>query len=127
MKDWITDCTQSIAEKGPTKRGRGQYSSGASLKRIAMAKDRMKAMNDRAANTEGFHEGQLVLFYNPPKKKGLSSSYKPVEVDRAKYSNVNVYRIQNVNSPRTEMKFVHKERLAKYGNKDNEHIQDEQA
>ena len=28
-------------------------------------------MYDRAANTEGFHEGQLVLLYNPQKKKGL--------------------------------------------------------
>ena len=34
--------------------------------------DRMKAMYDRVANTKDFHEGQLVVLYNPQRKKGLS-------------------------------------------------------
>ena len=33
--------------------------------RIKMVNARMKARYDRAANAEGFYDGQLVLFYNP--------------------------------------------------------------
>ena len=34
--------------------------------------DSMKVMYDRAANTEGFQERQLVLLYDPQREKGLS-------------------------------------------------------
>ena len=37
-----------------------------------MVSDRMKDKYDCVANTKGFHEGQLVLFYNPKRKKGIS-------------------------------------------------------
>ena len=85
-----------------------QYSSGASLK-MAMANDRTKARHDRAANTEGFHEGQLVLLYNPQKKKALypklqTSWNGPYEV--VKRLNDVVYRIQKTGSPLTKMKVV---------------------
>ena len=81
-----------------------------------MASDRMKARYDRAANTEGFHEGQLVLVYSPTSKKGLfpklqicwDGPYKIVK----RLNNV-VCRIQKTGSPRTKMKVVHKGRLAK--------------
>ena len=39
MADWITNCTQYIAAKGPVRRSRGllqQYNSGAPFERIAM-------------------------------------------------------------------------------------------
>ena len=74
VKEWITNCSQCIAEKGRIRGGQGhqqQYSSGAPLKNIAMANGRTKARYDRAANMEGFHKGQLVLLYNPQQKKGL--------------------------------------------------------
>ena len=38
-----------------------------------MVSDRMKAKYDGAANTDGLQEGQLVLLYNPQRKKGLST------------------------------------------------------
>ena len=41
--------------------------------RIKMVSDRIKASYGRAANTAVFYEGQLVLLYNPKRKKGLSS------------------------------------------------------
>ena len=40
--------------------------------RIKMVSDRMKARYDHEADTEGFHEGQLVLLYNPQRKKRCS-------------------------------------------------------
>ena len=40
--------------------------------RIKIVSDRLKASYDGAANTEDFQEGQLVLLYNPQRKKGLS-------------------------------------------------------
>ena len=52
--------------------------------RIKMVSDRMKARYDLAANTKDFQEGQLVLLYNPQRKKGLSPSYKPAGMDRIK-------------------------------------------
>ena len=95
-----------------------------------MVSDRMKARYNRAANTEGFQEGQLILLYNPLRKKILSTKlqtswdgiYKKI-----KRLNDVVYRIHKANSPRTKMKVVHIERLAEYGEKDNQPVQDEQA
>ena len=85
--------------------------------RTKMVSDRMNARYDRSANTEGFHDGQLVLCYNPQRKKGLSPNYKIIKL----FNDV-VYRIQKANSGRTKMKVVYIERLAKYGKRDNEPI-----
>ena len=67
-----------------------------------MVSARMKARDDRAANTEGFQVGQLVLLYNPQRKKGLSPKL-PTSWDEPckiiKRLNV-VYRIQKANNPR---------------------------
>ena len=75
VADWIANCTQRTADKCSVRRGRvqlHQYSSGAHLERTAIANDRMEASYDRASNREGFHKGQLVLFYNRTRQKGLS-------------------------------------------------------
>ena len=97
--------------------------------RIKMVSNRMKARYDRAANTDGFQEGQLVLLFNPQRKKGLcpklqthwEGPYKIV----TKINDV-VYRIQRSDSPRSKMKVVHLERLAPYGT-GTVPIRDEQA
>ena len=91
--------------------------------RIRIVSDRMKARYDCAANTEGFHEGQLVLLYNLQRKKGLSPKIQtswdePYKI--IKRLNDVVYRIQKSNSTQTKIKVEHIERLAKYGKKDNE-------
>ena len=70
--------------------------------RIKLVSDRMKARYDRAANTEGFQEGQLVLLYNPQRKKGLSPKLQtswdgPYKIIK-RLKDV-VYRIQKANSP----------------------------
>ena len=90
----------------------------------------MKARYDRAANSEGFKEGQLVLLFNPQRKKGLSPNLQthwdgPYKV--IKKLNDVVYRIQKYKSPRAKIKVVHLERLAPYGRGDFEPIRDEQA
>ena len=64
---------------------------------MKMVSDRMKARYDRAANTEWFHERQLVLLYNPQWKKGLSPKLQtswdgPYKI--IKRLNGVVYRIQ---------------------------------
>ena len=97
--------------------------------RIKMVSNRMKARYDRAANTDGFQEGQLVLLFNPQRKKGLcpklqthwEGPYKIV----TKINDV-VYRIQRSDSPRSKMKVVHLERLTPYGT-GTVPIRDEQA
>ena len=75
-----------------------------------MVSDRMKASYDRAASTEGFKEGQLVLLYNPQRKKGLSSKLQ-TSWDRPYKIIIRlidvVYRIQKANSLRTKMEVVH--------------------
>lgn len=98
--------------------------------RIKMTSDKMKARYDMAANTEGFTEGQLVLLFNPQRKKGLSPKLQthwegPYRV--IKRLNDVVYRIQKCNSPRAKMKVVHLERLARYGKGVSEPVRDEQA
>ena len=65
-----------------------------------MISDRMKVRYDRAANTESFQKGQLVLLYTPQRKKGLS----PFLIKRL---NDFVYSIKKANRPRTKMKVVH--------------------
>ena len=92
--------------------------------RIKMVSDGMKGRYHHAANTEGFHEGQLVLLYNPQRKRGLSPKLQtswdgPYKI--IKPLNVVVYRIQKANRARTI------ERLAKYEMKDNEPMWNEQA
>lgn len=98
--------------------------------RIKMTSDKMKARYDRAANSDGFNEGQLVLLYNPQRKIGLSPKLQthwdgPYRI--IKRLNDVVYRIQKHNSPRSKMKVVHLERLAKYGKIESVPIRDEQA
>ncbi|XP_075168511.1 uncharacterized protein LOC142240690 [Haematobia irritans] len=97
--------------------------------KIKMVSNRMKARYDRAANTEGFSEGQLVLLFNPQRKKGLCPKLQtqwegPYKV--IKKINDVVYRIQKDDSPRSKMKVVHLERLAPYGT-GSVPIRDEQA
>lgn len=80
--------------------------------------DKMKARYDYAANCEGFEEGELVMLYNPKRRKGLSPKLQtcwegPYKV--VKRINDVVYRIQWNQSTRAKMKVVHLERLAKYG------------
>ena len=75
-------------------------------RKIKMTSDKMKARYDRAANSEGFKEGQLVLLYNPQRKIGLSPKLQthwegPYSV---------IKRINDV-VYRSKMKVVHLERL----------------
>ena len=95
-----------------------------------MVSDRVKARYDRAANTENFYVVQLVLFYNPTRKKGsfpnMQSSWEGLHKVSKRLNDV-MYRIQKAGSPRTKMKVIHKERLEIYGSRYNEPIRDEQA
>lgn len=98
--------------------------------RTQIESDKMKARYDLKANTEGFHEGQLVLFYNPQRKKGLSPKLQtnwegPYEV--VKRINDVVYRIRRSDNSRAKMKVVHLERLAPYPGRGVELVRDEQA
>ncbi|XP_037813635.1 uncharacterized protein LOC119604837 [Lucilia sericata] len=99
-------------------------------RRIKMTSDKMKARYDRAVNSEGFTEGQLVLLYSPQRKKGLSpklqTHWEGPYVVIKKLNDV-VYRIQKYKSPRSKMKVVHLERLAAYGKGESVPIRDEQA
>ncbi|KAI8117886.1 hypothetical protein CVS40_10318 [Lucilia cuprina] len=47
-----------------------------------MTSDKMKARYDRAVNSEGFSEGQLVLLYSPHRKKVYLPNCKPTGKDR---------------------------------------------
>ena len=105
VTDWITGCTQCIADKCLERRSKitqQEYSSIAHLVRIAITSDRMKARYERVANPEVFHEGQLVLFYNPMRKKGLFPKLQtswdgPYKI--VKRLNDVVYRIQKPGNP----------------------------
>ncbi|XP_075151768.1 uncharacterized protein LOC142225842 [Haematobia irritans] len=97
--------------------------------KIKMVSNRMKARYDRAVNTEGFQEEELVLLFNPQRKKGLCPKLQtqwegPYKV--IKKINDVVYRIQKDDSPRSKMKVVHLERLAPYGT-GSVPVRDEQA
>ena len=77
------------------------------MKKIAMANDWMNARYDCATNAEGFREGQLVLFYNPTKKKGLYPKLQtswdgPSKI--VKQLNDVVYRLQKTGSPGQKLK-----------------------
>jgi hypothetical protein len=79
--------------------------------------DKMKSRYDGAANSDGFDESDLVLLYNPQRKKGLSPKLQsnwegPYRV--VKRINDVVYRIQSTSGRNRKMKVVHLERLAKY-------------
>ena len=82
-----------------------------------MVSVRMKARYDRAANTEGFPEGQLVLLYNPQRKKVLFPKLQtnwdgPCKI--IKRLNDVVYKIQKASSPQTKMKVVHRVTVKKW-------------
>uniref|UniRef100_W8B595 RNA-directed DNA polymerase n=1 Tax=Ceratitis capitata TaxID=7213 RepID=W8B595_CERCA len=86
--------------------------------RTQVMSDKMKARYDKAMNSEGFQNGDLVLLYNPQRKRGLSPKLQcnwegPYKV--IKRLNDVVYRIQTVGSTRNKMKVVHLERLAEFG------------
>jgi len=92
--------------------------------------DKMKMRFDGAANCDGFNEGDLVLLYNPQRKKGLSPKLQsnwegPYRV--VKRINDVVYRIQSASSHQRKMKVVHLERLAKYVNRVCDDDRDDQA
>ena len=84
-----------------------------------MVRDSVKATYDRAANTESFQEEQLVLLYNPQRKKVLSTKlqtscdgpYKKIK----RFNNV-LYWIQKANRSRTNKKVVHIVMKLKYNN-----------
>ena len=95
--------------------------------RIQIISNKMKERYDAAANSEGFQEGQLVLLYNPRRRKGLCPKLQtnwegPYKV--IKRINDVVYRIQR---GRTKPKVVHLDRLARYGKDGSLPIRDEQA
>ena len=82
--------------------------------------NKMKDRFDQAANSKGFEEGDLVLLYNPLRKKGLSPKLQtawegPYMV--MKRLNDVVYRIQRNGKARCKMKVVHLERLAPFGSR----------
>jgi hypothetical protein len=77
----------------------------------------MSYENDRATNSEGFQKGDLVMLYNPQRKKGMSPKLQtswegPYRV--IKRLNDVVYRIQNLSQRKSKLKVVHLERLAPY-------------
>jgi len=87
-----------------------------------MASDRMKARYDCRANSGGFKEGDLVLLYNPVRKKGRCAKLQcdwegPYKI----ISRLNdvVYRIRSSTTPRGRMKVVHLERLMAYQGSEN--------
>lgn len=82
--------------------------------RILIMSDKMKSRYDLRANSERFDEGQLVMLYNPQRKKGLSPKLQthwegPYKV--IKKMNDLVYRIQWNGNTHRKMKVVHLERL----------------
>ena len=65
-----------------------------------MVSDRRTARYDRAVNSEGFHEEQLVLYYNPKRNKGFSpklQTYWDVTYKVIKRLIDVIYRIQKAN------------------------------
>lgn len=98
--------------------------------RIGLVSDRMKARYDSKANIEGFQKGELVLLYNPQRKKGLSPKLQthwegPYTI--IKRINDVVYRIRKSDSRRAKLKVVHLERLAPFYKNNMELVRDEQA
>ncbi|CAD7002032.1 unnamed protein product [Ceratitis capitata] len=86
--------------------------------RTQVMSDKMKARYDKPMNSEGFQNGDLVLLYNPQRKRGFSPKLQcnwegPYKI--IKRLNDVVYRIQTVGGPRNKMKVVHLERLAEFG------------
>ena len=87
-------------------------------KNIGVNSDQTKAKYDRQANAVSFKEGEQVWLYNPQRKKGRSPKLQkdwegPYRV--IKKINDVVYRIQK--TPKTKMKVMHSNRLAKYQEK----------
>ena len=79
-----------------------------------MVSDKIKARYDRAANAEGFKEGQLVLLYKPQRQIRLSPKLQihwEGLYSVIKRINDVVYRIQKYKSLRSKMKVVHLERM----------------
>lgn len=97
--------------------------------KIQLKSDKMKARYDLKENIEGFSEGQLVLLYNPQRRKGLSpklqSSWEgPYKI--IKKINDLVYRIQWNASASRKMKVVHLDRLSPYKSRVDEVARDGQ-
>ena len=86
--------------------------------RSKIVSDRVKVRYDKIINSEGFNEDDLVLLYNPQRRKGLSPKLQcnwegPYKI--VNRINDVVYRIRSCQTKRSKMKVVHLERLAKYG------------
>lgn len=96
---------------------------------IKMASEKMKNRYDLRTNSQGFKEGDLVWLHNPQRKKGRSPKLHPAwEGPYTVISKINdvVYRIQK--TPRTKMKVVHLDRLARYaGTNEEVPVRDAQA
>ena len=93
---------------------------------IRATSDRMKTRYDRRANMKEFQENDLVWFYNPQRRIGKSPKLQqdwegPYRI--IKKINDVIYRIQK--GPRTKMKVIHVDRLAKYFGGDKT-VRDEQ-
>jgi len=85
--------------------------------RSKMQSDKMKARYDVRINSSGFQEGNLVLLYNPQKRKKLCPKLQtnwegPYTI--IKRINDVVYRIQRTGNTRAKMKVVHLERLTEF-------------
>lgn len=84
---------------------------------LKLMSNKMKARYDMRVNCEGFAEGQLVLLYNPKRRRGqcmkLQSNWEGPYMVIKRINDV-IYRIRNCSSPRSKMKVVHLARLAKY-------------
>lgn len=98
--------------------------------RTQVMSNKMKDRYDRAVNSKGFREGDLVLLYNPLRKKGLCPKLQtswegPYKV--IKRLNDVVYRIHSCTQRRSKMKVVHLERLAPYASKGFVSDRDEQT
>ena len=153
VADYIANCPQCITAKDSVRKSQGQFqkpslpatqvskslykNESSSEEKESLNKlhecvhQRMKARYDRAANCDGFTEGQLVLLFNPHRKIGLSpgqQTYWEGPYTVIKRINDVVYRIKECKSPRSKMKVVHLERLAAYGTTgESMPIRDEQA
>ena len=97
---------------------------------IKLKSDKMKMRFDGAANSKGFCDGDLVLLYNPQRRKGVSPKLQtnwegPYRV--VKRINDLVYRIQSKHISNGKMKVVHLERLARYTDSSNENDRVDQS
>ena len=129
-------CDLMFGSPGDTVESEGEYAAQLRARlnkihlmarnRIRATSDRMKTRYDRRANMKEFQENDLVWFYNPQRRIGKSPKLQqdwegPYRI--IKKINDVIYRIQK--GPRTKMKVIHVDRLAKYFGGDKT-VRDEQ-